>query len=121
LATALLATLAGLGLAALLTGLVLPTLLRLSGLILPALLRIALVLLVALRIILFVRHRDVLQYFEGLNVSGTPAQGVNRRVWRRFLVSAAPIMSGGLKSKRKLSRSLTKSRAGPSPSEIFLL
>jgi O-antigen ligase len=121
LATALLAALAGLVLAALLTGLILPTLLRLARLVLAALLRIALILLITLRIVLFVRHRDVLQYSEGLNVSATPAQWNNRRVGRRFLVSAAPIMSGGLKSKRKLSRSLTKSRAGPSPSEIFLL
>jgi hypothetical protein len=52
--TALLTALAGLVLATLLlTGLILPALLRLAGLVLPALLRIALVL--------FVRHRDVLQ------------------------------------------------------------
>jgi hypothetical protein len=60
---ALLAALTGL-LAALLllTGLILPALLLLTGLVLAALLRV-------LRVVLFVRHRDVLR-FEGLSSDG---------------------------------------------------
>jgi hypothetical protein len=59
---ALLAALSGLVLATLLllTGLILPALLRLTGFVLATLLRVAL-LLVALRVVLFVRHRDVLR------------------------------------------------------------
>jgi hypothetical protein len=69
---ALLATLArlvlaALLLAALLTGLILSALLLLAGLVLPALLRI---LLVALRIVLFVRHRDVLRHVGGCSELG---------------------------------------------------
>jgi hypothetical protein len=59
--TALLATLAGLLLTALLPGLLAALLLLLAGLLLPALLRIVLLLLLA-RLLLFIRHGNVLRY-----------------------------------------------------------
>ena len=60
--SAMLATLAGLLLTTLmlLTGLALSALLLLAGLTLPALLRIALLVLRVARVLLFVRHFDVL-------------------------------------------------------------
>ena len=72
---AMLATLAGLLLTTLmlLTGLALAALLLLAGLTLPALLRIALLVLRVARVLLFVRHIDVLHH--QFSEAPRPSQG----------------------------------------------
>ena len=82
---ALLTTLSRLVLATLLllAGLILAALL--TGLVLPALLWVVLLLLVALRIVLFVRHRDMLRNVRGWNFClETPPIQTNFAIGQRF-------------------------------------
>jgi hypothetical protein len=96
--SAMLAALAGLLLAALvlLTGLVLSALLLLAGLALPALLGVSLLLLVA-RIMLLIRHVDVLRH---VLEAPRPTKGNSPRV-ARFLPAMLELSATVCKITRK--------------------
>ncbi|HXW40350.1 MAG TPA: hypothetical protein VEK75_04055 [Xanthobacteraceae bacterium] len=107
----MLTALTGLVLAALLlAGLVLPALLLLAGPALAALLRVALALLVAPRIILLVRHRDVLHRFAGFGLGVDPAPdtataetgegSADRQAFSEQGVELAGKIAGNLRRKR---------------------
>jgi hypothetical protein len=106
---ALMLSAAGLALAALL----LLTGLLLAGLLLAALLRIALLLLRVARVLLFVRHRDVLHCFRKPPVQRNNNPGTAIAVPRTF----AHIFSNELENNRKIPTFRSSERLQSAPAQ----